>query len=69
MYLNNPVNVGNVETSGSDVGTQEDARFGIAKLEKSCRSFSLLLLSLKEIVKAMLIFSFYWEICLFKNGH
>ena len=49
MYLNNPINVGNVETSGSDVGTQKDARFSIAKLEKCRCSFGLLLLSLKEI--------------------
>ena len=49
MYLNNPINVGNVETSGSNVGTQKDARFSIAKLEKCRCSFGLLLLSLKEI--------------------
>ena len=46
-YLNNPINIGNVETSGSHVCAEKNARFSIAKLEKCGRAFSLLLFALK----------------------
>ena len=47
VKLNNPIDIRDVEPPGGHVGTQENTRVGVTKLEKGRCSFGLLLLALK----------------------
>ena len=47
-YLNDPVNVGNVEASGGDVGAKQYSGLSVAELEERGRPFRLLLLALEK---------------------
>ena len=46
VKLHDPVDVGNVEAPGGDVGAQEDTRILVAVLEEGLRPFCLLLFPL-----------------------
>ena len=44
IILNDPINLGDIETSGGHVCTEQDSGFGVAKLKVGRGAFRLLLL-------------------------
>lgn len=54
VKLDDPVHLGDIETSSGDIGTEEDTRGGIAEFEKRVCPFLLFLLSLTESAEGLI---------------